>query len=147
MTRLVIVPLTLALAAGFGACGGGGSPASVDVALSEWQVSPESGSVPAGDVRFTATNSGTQVHQLVVIRTDVAPEELPSKQDGSINESRVDVVGKVDGVAPGGIERMTFALSAGQYVLACNIVDTSGAQPVSHYQKGMRARFTVSAQD
>ena len=150
MGRLLLLLLLLLLlaAGGLAACGGDGpDTASVDVFLSEWEVSPEAGSTPAGAVRFTTTNGGQFVHQLLIIRTETSAADLPTTPDGRIDESRADVLGKVDNVAPGGIERRTFTLQPGHYALACNIADETGGDVISHYQKGMRADFSVVAGD
>ena len=119
----------------------------VDVALTEWEVTPEVTSVPAGLVRFTTTNSGTLSHDLVIIKTDLPPNQLPANDDGSVDESMVEVMGRVRAVAPGAFERATATLAPGRYALICNIVDAQGGESRSHYQLGMHTAFTVSQAD
>ena len=52
--------------------------AQVTVDLSEWAVSPDTNTVRAGEVYFLANNIGPDdPHELVIIRTDLAPGALP----------------------------------------------------------------------
>ena len=148
--RLAIVSIAVA------ACGGGASPspsaaastaaggATVNVDLQEWAVVPSAASAATGDVTFKATNKGPDdPHELVVAQTDLAPDALPTKPDGAVDEAGagVTVIGEIEEFAVGGSEEATFTLAAGKYVLFCNVVDAEGD---AHYSKGMRTAFTVS---
>ncbi len=119
----------------------------VDVALTEWEITPEVASVPAGQLRFTTTNAGTSIHELVVIKTDLSPNQLPTKQDGSVDEGKVEVIGRVRAVTSGAFERATLTLDSGSYALVCNIVDAQEEEARSHYQLGMHTAITVSQAD
>jgi uncharacterized cupredoxin-like copper-binding protein len=88
---------------------------------------------PAGDVTFTVKNTGTIKHEMVVLKTDTAYDQLPVT-GGRVSEK--DSVGEVGDVQPGKSGSVTLKLEAGNYVLVCNIKD--------HYSMGMRAPFTVS---
>ena len=58
---------------------GAAAGTTVNVTLVEWGVAPDTSSVPAGEVIFQITNSGPDdVHEFVVIRTDLAPDALPT---------------------------------------------------------------------
>jgi uncharacterized cupredoxin-like copper-binding protein len=146
--------LTL-LVAGLGvACGdddddggddGGNGGAEVAVTLREWEVNPVPASVDAGEVTFTATNDGPEdVHELVVVKTDLAPDALPTADTGSVDEEGegVEVIGEIEEFAVGTTESATFTLEAGSYVLLCNIYDEEEQE--AHYQQGMRIAFTVN---
>lgn len=116
---------------------------SVDVGLQEWAVVPASTSVAAGTVTFNAKNTGpTEVHEMVVVKTDLAPGALPVNADGSINEdgAGITAIGEVEDVAVGSSAALTVDLEPGKYVLLCNIVDGSDV----HFQKGMRTAFEVT---
>ena len=145
---LVAPALSLAVAffaAGLVGCGDGeGDTSFVDVFLTEWAIEAEVASVPAGDVRFTTTNGGSIGHDLVVIKTALPPDELPTREDGSVDEDSVEVVGRVPTVEPGEFERATLSLGPGQYALVCNIIDAQDGDSRSHYQLGMHTAFTVS---
>ena len=115
----------------------------VDVFLTEWEIEAEVTSVPAGELRLTTTNGGSIGHDLVVIKTDLPLDELPTREDGSVDEDSVEVVGRVPTVEPGEFERATLSLSPGPYALVCNIVDAQGGENRSHYQLGMHIALTV----
>lgn len=124
------------------ACGGG-SPQEVEVRLKEWSVSASVGELKAGKTTFVATNEGTGAHELLVIKEDLPPDELPLADVG-VDEKRVNVRGVIDEVAPGGTQRLTLDLSPGKYVLLCNVVDLSaGATAASHYRNGMATSLLV----
>ena len=148
---LVALALSLAVAffaAGLVGCGDGeGDSSFVDVFLTEWEIEAELTSVPAGELRLTTTNGGSIGHDLVVIKTDLPPDELPTREDGSVDEDSVEVVGRVPTVEPGEFERATLSLSPGPYALVCNIVDARGGEGRSHYQLGMHTAFIVSGAD
>lgn len=125
-----------------GASGGGAS--TVDVTLQEFAVIPASSSAPAGDVTFNVTNEGPDdVHEFVVFRSDLAPDALPTAEDGSVDEEGegVELQDEIEDIAVGDTQSVTIDLAAGDYVLICNIYDEEEQE--SHYQEGMRVGFTV----
>lgn len=90
--------------------------------------------VRAGTVTFIARNAGSTAHDLVVLRTDLAPDRLPvdtqtqkAKEDGKL--------GAADQVSPGKSANLRLELPAGAYVVICNVP--------THYQLGMRSALTV----
>ncbi len=125
------------------ACGGGGG-GTVEVTLQEWAVIPAASSVEAGEVTFEATNAGPDdPHELVVVRTDLSPEALPTDANGKVDEEGegIEFIGEIEEFAVGETESATFDLVAGNYVLFCNIYEE--AEQEAHYQQGMRVAFTV----
>ena len=49
---------------------------------------PESDSADAGDVKFNVENTGLDdVHEFVVLKTDLDPDALPTLPDGSVDEN------------------------------------------------------------
>jgi uncharacterized cupredoxin-like copper-binding protein len=124
--------------------GGGGGGTDVAVTLQEWAVVPDTSSVPSGDVTFDVTNSGPEdEHEFVIIRTDLAPGDLPTDETGAVDESGagIEVVDEVEEIPVGGTEELTVNLEPGTYVLICNIY--SADENEAHYQMGMRTAFTV----
>jgi uncharacterized cupredoxin-like copper-binding protein len=118
---------------------------TVKATLTEWAVVLDKASVPAGDVKFEVTNAGTQFkHEFVVIKTDLAPDALPAT-DGKVEEegSGIGFIGELEELEIGASGSVSFPLTAGKYVLICNIVET-GSGHESHYNQGMRAVFTVN---
>lgn len=123
---------------------GGGAGATVNVSLIEWSVVPDTTSVAAGSVTFNATNDGAENHELVVIRTDLAPDALPVVE-GKVDEDQVEVIGEIEEFASGTTESATFDLEPGNYVLICNITEVEEDGEIeSHYQLGMRTAFEVT---
>jgi hypothetical protein len=120
----------------------GGEASSVSARLSEYAILPDPASGTAGSVTFDVENVGGTAHELVVIKTDLAPDALPTATDGSVDESGegVEVIGEIEEFDPGASESGTFELAAGSYVLICNVVQDDGT---SHYAQGMAVAFPV----
>ena len=147
--------MVTAVLIGTGCSAGGGTPSTatsgehsattVAVAEKEWSVSPSPTTGKAGEVRFTAKNSGATVHELIVAKVDTDPAKLPTYGSadkpaeghsiGDVDEDKVPALGELDDIAPGATKDVTFALSPGKYVLYCNLP--------AHYSQGMRMTFTV----
>lgn len=137
VTALLAVALVAA-----GCSGDGGE--TVDVTLQEFAIAADPTSVGAGEVSFDATNDGpNDPHELVVFRTDLAPEALPTQETGAVDESGegVELIDEIEEFAVGETQSMTLDLEAGSYVLVCNIYDEDEQE--AHYQEGMRLAFTV----
>ncbi|HEC10114.1 MAG TPA: hypothetical protein ENI86_11210 [Acidimicrobiales bacterium] len=116
---------------------GGGT--KVDVELKEWSVTPTPDSASAGTVDFTARNTGTIEHEMVIVRTDLAPDALPTIDSGNRvdeNSDEFEVIGEIAEFEAGSTESAGFDLEPGNYVLFCNIE--------GHYKAGMNTGFTVS---
>lgn len=128
-----------------GAGGDGGGAATVDVLLSEFIVEPDPASAAAGDVTFAVTNEGEEVHEFVIVKTDLAADALPTLEDGSFDEegSGVEVVDEIEDIEAGGDGQVTANLEAGSYVLLCNLVEEEDGEAESHYAEGMHVAFTV----
>ena len=121
-----------------------GAGTAVAVTLSEWAVANQPASVPAGSVTFTATNDGPDdIHEFVVIKTDLSLTELPTDETGAVDESGggMEVMGEIEDIAVGASEELTLDLDPGAYVLICNIYDETEQE--AHYQEGMRSALTV----
>jgi uncharacterized cupredoxin-like copper-binding protein len=115
----------------------------VDVTLQEWQVSTSSPTVAAGEVYFLVENTGPEdPHEFVIIRTDLAPGDLPTV-DGKVPEDEVDLVDEIEPFTPGSSASITVNLEPGNYVLICNIAEIAEGELESHYELGMRTAFTV----
>jgi hypothetical protein len=132
--------------AGCGGGGGGGAETTVAVTLQEFAVLPAQDSAPAGSITFDVENTGPEdPHEFVVIKTDLAPDALPTAEDGSVDETGegIEVIGEIAEFAPGSSESRTFDLDAGSYVFVCNVVEEEGGDTLVHYALGMRTAFTV----
>jgi hypothetical protein len=126
--------------------GDGDGATTIQVTLREFEVVPSADSAPAGSVTFTATNDGPEdPHELVVVKTDLAPGSLPTTEDGAADEegAGVELIGEIEEFEVDATEEATFDLEPGAYVLLCNIVEEEEGATESHYKNGMRTAFTV----
>lgn len=136
---LVLSVIGLVFIAGCAAGGG-----TVKVKLQEFAIVPDKAEITAGKVTFEVTNDGpADVHEFVVIKTDLAPGDLPVDETGTVDETGegMEVKGEIEDVAVGASESVPLDLAAGKYVLICNIY--SEDEKESHYKEGMRIAFTV----
>ena len=94
-------------------------------------------SVPAGTVRFLVTNTGATIHELVVLKTDLAADQLVTdpEQAGKVVEEIH--MGETGDIPAGRFSGLGLPLGAGHYVILCN--------EIGHYMAGMRVDFTVTA--
>jgi iron uptake system component EfeO len=157
--RLLAVGGALLLAVGLlPACGGddegggggdgtGGDGGSVTVGLQEFAVSADPSSVPAGSVTFDVTNDGPDdVHEFVVVKTDLAPTDLPTDEDGAVlkDGEGMEVIDEIEDIPIGESQTLTVDLEAGSYALICNILQEEPDGTLeAHYVEGMRTGFTV----
>lgn len=111
---------------------GSGAAATVRVTEKEWSLKPVPAKVKPGRVTFVLKNAGKLAHELVVLKTNIAPGKLPTKGTKATEPGRV---GKVPSVKPGGTKRVTLNLKAGKYVLICNVP--------AHYKSGQFGGFRV----
>ena len=76
------------------------------------------------NVRFIADNSGTETHELVLLK------------DGK-------EIGEVEGLQKNHVESMSIRLEKGNYELACLIVEKENGKTEDHYSLGMHTKFEV----
>ena len=104
----------------------------------------EPSAVRAGTVSFVAVNTGSLVHEMVVLPLPAdGLGTTPAGVDGKIDESRSFGEssrscgsGSGDGIAPGSVGWVTMTLEPGHYELVCD-------EPW-HYTAGMFAELTVT---
>jgi uncharacterized cupredoxin-like copper-binding protein len=128
---IVAVTSVLVLAVGASAVWAAASKTVVRVTLKEFKVLPTPTSAPRGTVAFSVRNTGKLEHELVVLKTNIAPAKLPVRKSKAVEVGRVGKVVVKAGKAGG----LTLALKAGKYVLLCNVA--------GHYQAGQRIGFVV----
>ena len=138
MARLVLLAAVIGVLGALStACGDDDANSSTKLKadLSEWTITLNKTEVPAGKVMITAkNNSKTEKHELVVVKSDVAPDKLPVI-DGKVPEDSLDAVGEIAEFDAGKTESKQFDLAAGRYVLMCNLP--------RHYEQGMHAQLVV----
>ena len=81
---------------------------------------------------------------MAAIRTDLAPDALPTNDNGSVNEEGegIEAIDEIPEFAPGETQSPTVGLVAGNNVLICNVYDE--AEQESHYHEGMRVAFMAT---
>jgi uncharacterized cupredoxin-like copper-binding protein len=110
----------------------------VNVVLEDFKVGLDAAVVPAGTVRFQIRGQGPTRHELLVVRTDHAPDKLPLQRDGlTVNEDApgIDLLDEVDGLDIDDRQTLVLRLAPGHYVLYCNLE--------GHYLGGMHASLAV----
>ncbi|MEO7295573.1 MAG: hypothetical protein ABIZ57_05480 [Candidatus Limnocylindria bacterium] len=106
---------------------------------------PSADSAEAGDITFEVTNDGpADVHEFVVLKTDLDPADLPVDENGVVSEAGegIEVIDEIEDIPIGETQELLVTLEAGNYVLLCNI--WSEEEGEAHYGMGMRTAFTVN---
>jgi uncharacterized cupredoxin-like copper-binding protein len=110
----------------------------VNVRLEDFKVQPDAAAVPAGTVSFRILNQGPTTHEIIVVRTDRAPDKLPLQRDGlTVNEDApgIDLLDEAQGLDIDDRRTLVLGLAPGHYVVYCNLE--------GHYLGGMYAAITV----
>jgi uncharacterized cupredoxin-like copper-binding protein len=112
------------------------SPSTTAIAatLKEYSIELSAATAAPGSVTFTVTNSGTMVHEFVVLKTDVQAAELPLT-NGAVTEDDYTSMGEVADLEPGASGTLTATLTAGHYAVICNLP--------GHVGQGMVVDLTV----
>jgi uncharacterized cupredoxin-like copper-binding protein len=120
------------------------SPHVLNIVLDDGSISPDKRLVASGNVLFRAINTGSEVHELVIIKTDLPADSLPM-QDSIVDEGRAGrVIGEIEEFPPGRTKEQVFELAPGRYVLFCNIIEEEDEGELeSHYRSGMHAVLTA----
>jgi len=142
MKRFYTVFSSVAMVATLGACGGGDNESddatsnNITGTLNEWTVETDATTAKAGEVIFTVTNEGTIGHEFLVVKTDIAPGQIPLDGDHFAEPTDgLEVIDEIGEFAKGTTEILTLNLEPGTYQLVCNLPD--------HYSAGMHMTFTV----
>jgi uncharacterized cupredoxin-like copper-binding protein len=136
--RTIAAALT-ALAVVASACGGSapadtGEVPNLYVDMSDYKLVTDHPTVAAGRVVIGIRNHAAMLHELKVIKTDLAPDQLPV--DGATAKVTEDgKVGGLENISGGASRKLVIELTPGKYVLICNVA--------GHYQLGMRVGLDV----
>ncbi len=138
ITRLV--PALMALALLVAACSTPAADApsgsQVVAELADYKITVNVPSVKAGSIKIGVRNLGNMEHSFEVLKTDLAPDKLPT--DGASAKAKEDgKVGEIKSIAAGKSASVTLDLTPGKYVFICNVA--------GHYQLGMHTSFGVDA--
>lgn len=134
----VIAPVAVLVLAG---CAGGSSTKSasdgtVTGEVKEWEVSVDADKVAAGPVTFEITNNGGIGHEFLVVKTDIAPGEIPVDGDHFPEDAEgITVIDEIGEFPVGETQTLSLTLEPGAYQLVCNLP--------AHYAAGMHTGFIV----
>jgi uncharacterized cupredoxin-like copper-binding protein len=112
----------------------------VTIVLKDFFVHPNTNQAKVGWLTLEAVNEGMSMHELVILKTDLNPAELPRKeakdhqelvQEYLVNEddARVETIDEIEEFPVGTSQVKNVFFEPGHYVLFCNIP--------GHYDKGM----------
>jgi uncharacterized cupredoxin-like copper-binding protein len=107
----------------------------VNATLTDNKIILDQATVPSGKITFQVTNTGTMVHEMVVLKTDVAADKIAPNPDDPGKMVETGSQGETGDLAIGEAKTFTLDLTPGNYALICN-------QP-AHYLLGMHIAFTV----
>ena len=143
MRKSLVLSLGLIAALAVSACAPSGSGISPNNAViritdSAMKMKVDYTVAPSGKITFLVFNQDTVDHEVVILKTDTAPEKLALLSSASkVDEDGVgENVGELE-VEAGATGAATFDLGPGKYVLICNVL--------SHYMAGMYSAFEVKA--
>lgn len=115
-----------------------GDGGDVTATLDDYTISLSETELSAGEHTFDVQNEAGQTHEFVVVKTDLAEDQLPTDDAGDVDEQGegIEPVDEVEDVEAGSSQSLTVNLDAGTYVVLCNLP--------GHYRQGMHATLTVS---
>jgi tetrahydromethanopterin S-methyltransferase subunit A len=131
------------------ACGDEGEGGDLNVTLNEYTIEIDPASLEEGPITIDIKNEGQEEHELLIVRTNIAAAELPTKDDGSLDEDAagVNVEKRIEEIEDGDETSRVYTLDPGSYVLVDNIVtDIDGAE-TSFFAEGMWVEFTVTEKE
>lgn len=79
------------------ACGGSSPSATVNVSEKEWSIAPDVAEAKGGSVKFNVTNNGTEPHEFLIFKTDLAADGLAGTSDAINEDSLTKVEDSVEG--------------------------------------------------
>ena len=107
---------------------------AITATLKEYSIELSAPTAAPGSVTFTVTNSGTMVHEFVVLKTDIKAADLPLT-NGVVTEDDYTTMGEVADLEPSASGTLTATLKAGHYAIICNLP--------GHVSQGMVTDLTV----
>jgi uncharacterized cupredoxin-like copper-binding protein len=110
----------------------------VEATEQDFSIALDPSQASSGEVSFDIKNLGPQTHEFVVFETDLAPDALPTADDGTVDEEGEGVqhIDEVEDIAACTAESLSVNLEPANYVIICNLP--------GHYAAGMHTAFTVA---
>ncbi len=108
--------------------------------IPEWRTNSGGGQpippVDSGSFRFELSNANAEPHDLVLVRTERDPADLPVRGHRVDLTTAGDVIGEIEPLPPGDSAATdAIPLDSGSYVILCNVP--------GHYEEGMYYELLV----
>jgi hypothetical protein len=140
----ISVTLFAATLMGLTGCSDSKDPRTLRVELYDYAIKTKGNPVTltSGVITITGINRSNETHELVLFKTDLAPDALPRKDDGSINErgTGLELIEEAEGIKAATTKSFQATVTPGKYVLACNLIENDK----KHYMLGMFLPITVT---
>ena len=122
-------------------CGTAGGETLINIDVHEFAVIATPNSALAGCITFHVVNTGDEDHEFLVIKTALDDADLPTNDNGTYQENGpgTTLVDEIAVIPPGQSRDISLNLTAGHYVLICNMFEEGEA----HYSLGMHTSFNV----
>jgi uncharacterized cupredoxin-like copper-binding protein len=135
-SRVLGVLAVIALAVPLASCSN--DSGGVGATLVDYSITLDKTDLPSGETTFDISNEAEQTHEFVVIKTDLAEGDLPTDENGDVDEEGegIEPVDEIEDIEGGVSESLPVNLDPGAYVAICNLP--------GHYRQGMSTSFTVS---
>ena len=111
-------------------------PVDIEVILENYTIAPAGSKLAAGAYSLIVRNRDGVPHDVVLIATDLPPDELPT-EDIRVNETGLDIRARTARIEPYGSGSLAATLRPGRYVLVCTV-------PHHYVRDQMVATVTVS---
>jgi uncharacterized cupredoxin-like copper-binding protein len=132
---LAIATSLLAVACGSGSAAPATTATTLTVTLTDTTVQLSAATIPPGKVTLRVVNTGTVVHSIVLLKTDIAQDKIPADTKDPSKVQEVGSVAATGQMAVGVTKELVRDLAAGNYVFICN-------EP-AHYLVGMHVGLVV----
>ena len=109
------------------------------VTMNDYSFILETDAVPAGDITFDVVNTGDEIHEMILFKSDMDVTTLPKSaaNPGEVDEDQVgEYIGGFEDVQSGTAANGTLVLAPGRYIVLCNLN--------KHYDNGMVSTLTVN---
>lgn len=117
----------------------GTTAGALTIKMGDFFFDPKDVTTEAGSVTISAPNEGQTEHELVLFKSDADPASLPVSggdiDEEALEEQGAEETGEIEDVPPGQTKEGSFDLTAGKYVMFCNLP--------AHYEQGMYGSVTV----
>jgi uncharacterized cupredoxin-like copper-binding protein len=112
-------------------------PVGLEVILESYTIAPAGSKLTPGAYSLTARNRDGVPHDVVLIATDLAADQLPT-EGIRVDEDGLDVRARTARIEPHGAGSLMATLRPGRYLLVCTV-------PHHYVRDQMVATLTVSA--